>query len=127
MFLKPSEIIFIQAVSKYVGFFNAYFDGKANDPMLTKIIDSSLNSEQFEYHGGIFFSHTPEELKEEIEETGFEKINILSVESLGRGLNIGYWEDENLRKDLLYFIEKSEKEPSIIGISAHIMAIGQKK
>jgi len=37
-----------------------------------------------------------------------------------------YWKNPISRKHLLSFIEKIESEPSILGISSGIMAIGQK-
>lgn len=124
--LKPEGLLLAQGISKFCLLFNAFFDGKAKNPQIIESIKNCLETGQFEYNKGLFFTHTPEELKEEIGKAGFQQVNVMSVESLGKWLNIEYWEIEELRQNLLSFIEKTENETSIIGISAHIMAIGNK-
>lgn len=61
-----------------------------------------------------------------MEKVGFQQVRLLSVEGLGRWLPKEDWEHSELRKQLLYFLEKTEEDPSILGVSAHIMAIGKK-
>ncbi len=125
--LKPNGLLLAQGISKFCLLFNHYFDGKAKDPELIKSIEHCLETNEFEYNGGLFYTHTPEELKNELEKAGFKQINLIAIEGLSNWLNLEYWENENLRKDLLHFIGKTETEPCILGISPHIMAIGQKK
>lgn len=126
--LKPGGLIFAQGISKHCVLLNAFFDGKIkNSDCNKKKVDISLESKRFEYHQGVFYTHTPEELKKEIEQAGFNQVNVMAVEGFAKWLPVEYWEDENVRKDLLYFIEKTEQEPSIQGMSPHIMAIGRKK
>jgi ubiquinone/menaquinone biosynthesis C-methylase UbiE len=125
--LKPNGFLFAQGVSKFCLLFNHYSDGKAKNPESMKMVDHCLDNNEFEYKGGFFFTHTPEKLKEELKKAGFKDIKLLAVEGLGKWQDLEYWENENLRKDLLFFIEKTQSEPSILGTSAHIMAIGQKK
>lgn len=126
--LKPGGKIFTQAVSKFAVLLNGFFDGKVkNDPAHLELISESLEKETFEYKKGIFFSHTPEELSDELKKAGYDQLKIYSVEGFGTWLNLEYWENNDLRDTLLHYLERTETEPSIIGLSSHFMAIGQKK
>ena len=125
--LKPNGLILCQGMPKHSLLFNYYFDEKINNPEKLKILEHCLKTGSFEYKGGVFYTHTPEELKIELETAGFKSKDLLAIEGLAPWLNLEYWENENLRKDLLHFIEETQYEPSILGVSAHFMAIGQKK
>jgi ubiquinone/menaquinone biosynthesis C-methylase UbiE len=126
--LKPGGIILAQSVSKFATLLNGYFDQKVKTiPEYTERINNCLETGKFEYMEALFFTHTPQELKTEIEKAGFQNISLMSVEGFGKWIDPEFWENELQRQTLLSFIEKTEKEESIIGLSSHIMAIGQKK
>jgi hypothetical protein len=61
-------------------------------------------------------------------DAGFQMIELLSIEGLlGLLGNIGeYLHDSEKIKLLLTFMKEVEKESSLIGASAHIMAIARK-
>jgi SAM-dependent methyltransferase len=123
--LKPKGLLFAQSVSKFTCLMNTFFDGKMKNPEAVQSIDDCLDG-RFEYHGGVFYSHTAQELQEEIEKAGFSLKKILSVEGFGKWLNFENWENTDIRQKMLSYIERTEEEPSLIGLSSHIMAIGQK-
>jgi len=69
--------------------------------------------------------HRPEELEEEITAAGFDLEKTIGLEGptwlLGNFDEL--WADETKRKDLLTFLKLVESETSIIGVSAHILAV----
>ncbi|MFX0066014.1 MAG: class I SAM-dependent methyltransferase, partial [Candidatus Hermodarchaeota archaeon] len=74
------------------------------------------------------YFHHPNELYQEHVDAGFQSVEILSIEGpLGLLGNIGeYLNDSEKLKLLLTFMREIEKESSLVGASAHIMAIARK-
>jgi ubiquinone/menaquinone biosynthesis C-methylase UbiE len=73
--------------------------------------------------------HQPEELRMELIEAGFANIEILGVEGPG-WLFADFeerWKDERRRNDLLMVARAFEREVSVQGVSAHLLAVGEKQ
>jgi len=83
-------------------------------------IGDARKIEQFAY------LHRPEDLKREMVISGFENISLCSVEGpvWEKQVIEGLQKDEKGWQALLTLLEKIESEETIIGASAHIMAIG---
>ena len=124
--LKPGGKLFAAGVSKFAPLPGSFIKGRMDDPEIEQAINDSLSKGQFSYRGGIFFSHYPDELKGEIEKAGFKEVSIRAIEGFGFFLSHENWDNENLRQKLLSAIEQTDAEPSTLGISSHLMAIGQK-
>jgi hypothetical protein len=80
------------------------------------------------YFTSTYFHH-PDEIASEIKESGLILEKILPVESIG-GLLSNFdetWKDDKRRERLLQFIRAIEHESSLLGTSAHIMAIAKKE
>ena len=74
------------------------------------------------------YLHRPEELGSEVVEAGFQHQTTLAVQGptwLFRSVE-SYWADPDQRAVVLDLIRKVEAEPSILGMSSHILAIGTK-
>jgi hypothetical protein len=71
------------------------------------------------------YLHYPGELKKEVEKSGFENVTIRAIEGpVGEKQVIeALQQDENGWRKLLALLEKIETKETIIGASAHIMAI----
>jgi hypothetical protein len=71
------------------------------------------------------YFHRPEDLDAEIREAGFGDLQILAVEgpawSAGQFREV--WSDPVQRQSLLDFLSLIEREPSVTGASAHLMAV----
>ncbi len=129
--LKPEGMLFAVGISKFAPIGVAILKNKLKSPHICESIEENLKSGMLRWKSTTFYCHTPDELKKEVEVAGFEDVNLLAIEGIGSWqkciLDGQYEKDEQLRKKLLYFIEKTEKEPSLLGLSNHIMAIGKKK
>ncbi|MDH4218177.1 MAG: hypothetical protein OEY18_06410 [Candidatus Aminicenantes bacterium] len=73
------------------------------------------------------FFHHPEDIAAEIKESGLILEKLLPVESLGGLLHNleADWKDEERRKRLLKFLRLVENEPSLLGVSAHLIGIAK--
>ncbi len=81
----------------------------------------------FTYFTDAYF-HCPDELAQELTETGFNLVELVAVEGVG-WLASDFdrlWSDQQQRERLLAAVRKVEREPGLIGASSHIMAIGTK-
>jgi ubiquinone/menaquinone biosynthesis C-methylase UbiE len=75
------------------------------------------------------FFHHPHELKEELEDAGLIHEETLAVQ--GPGWIVPQfeerWEDERQREILLEVLRWMEKEPVMLGISPHLLAVARKR
>ena len=131
--LRKGGIIFAVAISRYASTLRGMIDGII-DPEYIKIVDRDLREGQHRNpneHPAYFttaFLHRPEELKAEIETVGFDLEGLFGIQGpawLLQNLE-EQWADPNCRERLLNIARSLESEPSIIGISTHIMAIARK-
>ena len=74
------------------------------------------------------YFHRPEDLRAELEAAGFKDVGVFGVE--GPGWMVSdferRWADRDLRADIMNVARALESEPSILGASAHLLAVGQK-
>ena len=131
--LRKGGIIFAVAISRYASTLHGMADGNM-DPEFIKIASRDLRDGQHRNpneHPAYFttaFLHRPEELKSEIEAVGFNLEGLFGIQGpawLLQNLE-EQWDDRNYRERLLNIARSLESEPSVIGISAHIMAIAHK-
>ena len=131
--LRRGGIIFAVAISRYASTLDGMTQG-IMDPEFIKIADRDLQDGQHRNpneHPAYFttaYLHRPEELKSEIESVGFNLEGLFGIQGpawLLQNLE-EQWADPNCRERLLNIARSLESELSIIGASAHIMAIGRK-
>ena len=74
------------------------------------------------------FFHLPRELEDEVREAGFIQVEVLGVE--GPGWLLGdldrRWADPAERQQILDAARAIEREPTLMGLHAHILAVGGK-
>ncbi len=131
--LRRGGIIFAVAISRYASTLRGMIDG-IMDPEYIKIADRDLRDGQHrnpKEHPAYFttaFLHRPEELKAEMETVKFDLEGLFGIQGpawLLQNLE-EQWADPNCRERLLNIARSLESEPSIIGVSTHIMAIARK-
>ena len=131
--LRKGGIIFAVAISRYASTLRGMVDGII-DPEYIKIVDRDLRDGQHrnpKEHPAYFttaFLHRPEELKAEMETVKFDLEGLFGIQGpawLLQNLE-EQWADPNCRERLLNIARSLESEPSIIGVSTHIMAIARK-
>jgi ubiquinone/menaquinone biosynthesis C-methylase UbiE len=132
--LRPNGLLFASAISKFSSLIDGILGEYIKDRDFVRIVERDLKDGQHrnpKYKPHYFttsFFHHPEELRSELETGGFNVRSVLAIEGPMWITNDfdEYWKDKKLRKHILSFAEKIENEPTILGASEHIMAIGQK-
>src|SRR2546425_1734420 len=133
--LKQDGLIFVAGISKFASALDGARGGYIRDPDFMRIVQRDLKEGQHrnprkhpQYFTTAYFHH-PTELAEEVKEAGFQDVTVLAVEGFAWLLPDfeKLWTDKESKVQLLRLIEATETEPSLIGISAHLLCVGQKK
>lgn len=132
--LRPGGLVFAAAISRFASLFDSVRNGFFADPLFTPILDRDLAEGQHRNETGnpLYFTtayfHRPGELSRELIAAGFRLEELFAIEGpgwLARDFD-DLWTDQALRARLLESIRKVEHEPSILGASPHILAVGRK-
>jgi ubiquinone/menaquinone biosynthesis C-methylase UbiE len=132
--LAPDGIVAVAAISRYASALDGLARKLTLDPRFVEIRNRDLEDGQHrnptgrgDYFTTAYF-HRPDQLRAELEEAGFTGVSVLAVE--GPCWILGdfdeRWADPLLRADLLDVARRLEAEPSILGVSAHLLAVGRK-
>ena len=126
--------LFAIAVSRFASTFDGFRHGYFEDPRFEEIAARDRRDGQHRnaIRDSRFFTtayfHRPEDLASEVEEAEFKLIGLFGVQGVARVLSDfdHHWEDEHRREHLLEVVRSLETEPSLLGLSNHIMAVGEK-
>ncbi len=133
--LKPGGVLFAAAVSRFTSALDGSFRGFIRDGRFMKIVERDLKDGQHrnptnkpEYWTTAFFHHT-DELYTELREAGFDPVKIVGVTGFGELLpNFEeLWADEDSKERLLTILERIETEPTLLGLSTHLLGVAWKK
>ncbi len=121
------------AISRFASVLDGLVEGYLDDPEFARIVERDLMDGQHRNTTGnpayftTAFFHYPDELAAEIREAGLEHEATLAIEGPGWLLQNfdAHWNDADRRERLLGAIRSLEREPSVMGISAHLLAIAR--
>jgi ubiquinone/menaquinone biosynthesis C-methylase UbiE len=129
--LKAGGVLFVAAISRFASLIDGLLNGYFQDPAFRKIVADDLASGQHRNpvnHPAYFttaYFHRPDDLASEIREAGFDNVRVLAIEgpawSAARFRDA--WDDPAQHEKLMEFLELTEEESSLLGASAHLMAI----
>lgn len=132
--LKPGGVLFAAAVSRFASLIDGLARGFFRDPEFRKIVAADLASGQHRnltdhlvYFTTAYF-HRPEDLAAEVRNGGFSDVQILAVEGPAWSATLfrEAWNDGVQRECLMEFLSLIELEPSVLGASAHLMAVARR-
>jgi ubiquinone/menaquinone biosynthesis C-methylase UbiE len=132
--LTTSGLLVVAAISRYASTLDGLARSRAKDPAFTRIRDRDLldgqhrnDTDKMDYFTTAYF-HRPEDLRQEMRAAKFDGVKVLGVE--GAGWMVAdfdaRWADPVMREDLLATARAFESEPSMLGVSAHLLGIGRK-
>jgi ubiquinone/menaquinone biosynthesis C-methylase UbiE len=133
--LRPGGLVWGAGISRFASLFDSLSSGFFDDPQFIPILDRDLQEGQHRNPTGnpIYFTdaffHRPGELSRDFLAAGFRVMEVVAIEGpawLARDFD-RLWSDDAQRERLLAAVRKVEREPSVLGASSHVMAIGQKK
>ncbi|MGD2070448.1 MAG: class I SAM-dependent methyltransferase [Gemmatimonadota bacterium] len=131
--LVPGGLLMAVGISRFASALDGLRRGFLDDPDFAALVRADLESGVHRNPDGRleFFTtaymHRPDALRREVEEAGLRCEAVLAVE--GPGWLVGGWDDEvdvERRRGLLEFLERLEAEPSLTGVSAHVMAVARR-
>ncbi len=132
--LRSGGLVWAAGISRFASLLDSLSHGFFDQPEFAAILDRDLSEGQHRnptsnlaYFTDAFF-YLPDELAAEVTEAGFESVELVAIEGpgwLARDFE-GLWKRPDQRERLLATLRKVEHEPSLIGASSHIMAIGRK-
>ncbi|MGA8144074.1 MAG: methyltransferase domain-containing protein [Candidatus Acidiferrales bacterium] len=131
--LKPGGLLFAAAISRFASLLNGLVEGAVDDPRFVAIVEQDLKNGQHRnttdnpnYFTTAFF-HRPEELRTEILDSGCTVLDLAAIEGPG-WLATNFqerWSDQSRREQLLQLIRQVERDPALLALSLHILAIAR--
>jgi len=132
--LRPGGFAFVAAISRFASLLDGFSRSLVQDPEFVTIMQNDLNDGRHENPTGkdyftTAFLHRPEELASEIDDAGFALHGLHAVEGPFWFMN-GFaelWDDPATQKLMLEMLRRIESESSLLGASAHWIAVAQRR
>lgn len=132
--LQPGGILLAVGISRFTSVLDGLRQGFLDDPAFVQIVERDLTDGQHrnpsnhpDYFTTSFF-HDPKELKREVEESGFLYEKTLPIEGplwLSSYVTENF-NDQRRREQFLVLMRRLEQEPSLLGVSAHLLVVARK-
>jgi SAM-dependent methyltransferase len=131
--VRPGGVVAAAAISRFASLFDGLARGFLFDHEFQRIVENDLRDGQHRndrQHPRWFttaFFHHPDELRLEISAAQLDLIELVGVEGLAGWLPSleAHWETEAGREVIMHAAEAVEKEPTLLGLSAHLLAIAR--
>lgn len=132
--LRPGGLLLAVGISRFTSALDGMRQGFFDDPVFTQIVEQDLVDGQHrnptsnpEYFTTTFFHH-PEELRAEVQESGFQYERTLPVEGplWLADYVVENFSDQKRREQFLKLARLLEGEPSLLGMSAHLLVVAHK-
>ncbi len=132
--LRPGGVLFAAGVSRFASSLDGLWRNLIADPAFRQIVERDLAEGQHRNptgHPAYFttaYFHDPEGLRAEVDGAGFHRPEVLAVEGMGWIMPdfSERWADASNRAHILDLVARTETEPSVLGVSQHLMAVGWK-
>jgi len=132
--LAPGGWLFAAAISRYASLMDSLRGPLFEDDTFARMVERDLTDGQHRnetdnplYFTTAFFHH-PDELAAEVRKAGFTLAGLYALEGPGAFLPdfAARWNDAGDRQRLLELVRRVEREPTLLGASPHLLAVGQK-
>lgn len=132
--VRTGGVVAVGAISRFASLFDGLARGFLFDDDFVPIVQRDLAEGQHRNpasrpHGftNAYFHH-PDELRDEVEESGLEVVELVGLEGLGGWLHqlAVHWEDPVGRERIIWAAEVIESEPSLLGLSGHLLLVARR-
>jgi hypothetical protein len=129
--VRPGGIVAVAAVNRFASLFDGLRERYLFQPEFRAIVERDLhdgchvNTDDHPHWFTTAFFHRPDELRSEVEDAGLEVVDLVGVEGMAgwmRNLD-EEWETDEGRETILFAARAVEAEPSLLGLSAHLLAV----
>ncbi len=131
--VRPGGVIFAAAISRFASLFDGLARGRLFEPGFGDIVERDLREGQHrnptgrpEWFTTAYFHH-PDELRREAEVAGLEVVEIVGVEGLAGWLPHleALFDSDQHRDAILSAARAVETEPTLLGLSAHLILVAR--
>jgi len=131
--LRPDGTLMAAAISRFAPALEGLRKDLLRDPDFEEIVERDLRDGQHRNptrHPRWFttaYFHAPAELHGELVAARFDGVEVLAIEGMGEWLpDLDTWLDDPERRELLMrTLRRLEREPSLLGASPHLLAVGR--
>ncbi|MGH9229368.1 MAG: class I SAM-dependent methyltransferase [Acidimicrobiales bacterium] len=131
--VKPAGLVAVAAISRFASLIDGLVRGFLFEPEFRRIVRGDLadgrhvNPDNHPHWFTTAFFHRPEQLHEEITAAGLAVVELLGVEGIAGWLpHLGArWGRDADRETILEATRLIEAEPTLLGLSAHLLAIAR--
>jgi ubiquinone/menaquinone biosynthesis C-methylase UbiE len=130
--VRPGGVVPAAAISRFASLLDGMYGGYLSDERFWPIVQRDLADGQHRSPPDIetpafttAYFHRPEDLRAELEDAGFRVEGVFGIEGPG-WLVADRWDDERAREHILRVAREVEQEPTVIGTSSHLLAVGRK-
>ncbi len=132
--VRPGGLVVVAAISRFASLFDGLARELLFEPDFLPIVERDLaegqhrNVEGREHRFTTAFFHHPDELRGEIADAGLTLRELVGLEGLAGWLPqlADHWEAPEGRERILWAARAIESEPSLIGLSGHLLAIAER-
>jgi ubiquinone/menaquinone biosynthesis C-methylase UbiE len=131
--LKPGGVVAAVGISRFSILLDGLWQGWLSDPLFRGLAERDLLDGQHRNPDPVRYPqwfttayfHRPEELTDEVSRAGFDAVSLHGIEGPS-WLMQENWSDPDRREQMLFAARAIESEPSLSGLSAHMLAVGTK-
>jgi len=131
--LRGGGPVVVAAISRFASTLDGLARGFLLEPEFEHIVENDIDqgvhlnpTERLGWFTTAYF-HLPDELAAELRAAGFAVETLVAVEGPGSLIAADEWLDDPQRQDvLLRAIRRVEEEPSLLGSSLHLLAVGRR-
>jgi ubiquinone/menaquinone biosynthesis C-methylase UbiE len=128
--VRPGGIVAVAMISRFASLFDAVVHGYLDDPDFAQIVERDLRDGQHRNPTGnpdwftTAYFHRPEEIPDEFASAGLQLEGLFGIEGLGH-LVPDLLDEPGGRARLIWAARAIEEEPSLSGLSDHLLAIAR--
>lgn len=129
--VRPGGVVPAAAISRFASLFDGLASGFLGDPTFDAIVERDLRegqhrnpTDRVEWFTTAYLHH-PSELRGEVEEAGLAFEGLFGIEGPG-WLVRDAWDHEQLREQVLRVARAVEEEPTLLGLSAHLLVVARR-
>jgi len=132
--VRPGGVVAAAAISRFASLGDGVRRGWLADPRFAEIVDGDLldgqhrnDTDELGWFTTAYFHH-PDELRAEVLDAGLELEVVYAVEGVGMLAPdiISRLQDPQQRDQLLRYITATETEPTLLGLSSHLLAVAHR-
>jgi ubiquinone/menaquinone biosynthesis C-methylase UbiE len=131
---RSGGIVAATAISRYAGLLDQLKRGRIGDPaVFANVMAETVSGRRVppDRRMGVFpdaYFHLPDELRDEIEEAGFDAVDVCGVQGLAWLAMefLDLWSTDTGRAHVLDIAERFERDPHVQAVSPHLFAVGTK-